>query len=957
MRTKALRRYMDGSFGAWLRHHRAEVEARWLSMVQEPDPAVTRNRPYPCPSTGSGQAISASLGLNSAKEHLSCCRSLVEVLEMGRTETVSGGLVEEAQRWAKQEMRERGASPSDLLSVADNLSRAVLDLLPAEDVARVNGCLNGLYVGLARYLAGEAERLAVEKAQLETLYEITRELTASLDLSRMLYRTLTEVIKAVNAEMGVVFLADSEVGKVLPKAAVNWESEGIPLETLPSAWQLGQVDALLKIDDLQAGETEPWVERVTDSEMCSLMAAPLVANGAFMGLLAVASPRNDAFNSTHVRLFRAVLSQVANAIGNAEVYRLITRQAQQMGQMLRHQQEEATKSQAILTSIADGVVVNNAEGETILINPAAERILDTTGEQLLGRDFRSLFSVFNVQGREEAVAAMDTLLGASTAEVHKAFKMILEIDNRVVHAHLSRVLAQQGDFLGVVTIFRDVTKEVEADRAKSEFVSTVSHELRTPMTAIKGYTDLLHGGAVGPINEDQKRFLGVIRNNADRLTALINDLLDISRVDTGRVRFEPKLMQIGEVISDVVNGLAVQADAKHQTLTYEAVGGLSDVMGDRDRLNQVLTNLVGNAIHYTPEGGEIEVRAYPVERAVRVDVRDTGIGVAPEDMGRIFERFYRADHPVVMEAPGTGLGLSIVKMFVEMHGGRVWVESEVGKGSTFTFILPVPVREEGGEPARRGLPRLVARTRTVLLVDDDPDIANLVKMQLEGSGYRVFVLGRGRSVVSKAETKQPDLIILDLILPDVEGLEVLRSLKGNVVTSDIPVIVLTIKQDDGSAWDLGAVDYLTKPVESEKLLQSVEKALTWQGRVLVVEDDSDTLGMLSATIRKIGFTPLVAANGYEALAMARRYRPDLILLDLRLPGMDGYEALTHLKRDAVTQTIPIVTISAHVSDIEQERKRLIALGAASFLPKPFSIEELLTEVESALQPVSGPASL
>jgi len=247
--------------------------------------------------------------------------------------------------------------------------------------------------------------------------------------------------------------------------------------------------------------------------------------------------------------------------------------------------------------------------------------------------------------------------------------------------------------------------------------------------------------------------------------------------------------------------------------------------------------------------------------------------------------------------------------------------------------------------------------RKVLVVDDDPDVSRLVKMQLERSGYRVFTLGRGGSVVAWVTRKRPDLILLDLILPDMEGiagLDVLRELKETPATADIPVIVLTITQDDGTAWTLGAVDYLTKPVDTEVLLSSVEQALTWQGRVLIVEDDPDTVGLLSSTLRQIGFTPLVASDGYEALALARRYRPDLILLDLRLPGMDGYESLTHLKRDAVTQTIPIIAMSAHVAHAEQERNRLVALGAASFVPKPFSVEDLLAEVEIALQPVASP---
>jgi len=922
---------MNWDFGSWLCQHEAEIEARWLAVVRE---------------------LPAYVSL-PADEQFSCRRPLVEALLADQAET----LVERVRQWAGREVRERGATPCELLSIAEGLSQAIRDLLPAEGRPQGNSRLNALDVALAHYFAGEVERLAVEKSQLEALHEITRELTASLDLGRMLHRTLAEVVTAITAEMGVIFLLDSEVGKVVPETAVNWDSEEIPLPVLPSAWQLGQADALLTLNDLQTEQTEAWVKVLAGPNMRSLMVAPLVANGAFMGLLAVASSRPEAFDPTHVRLFRAVLSQIATAIGNAEVYRLITQQAQELGQMLRRQQEESTKSQAILTSIADGVVVNSAEGQTILVNPAAEHILDTLGEQLVGQDFYALFSVFGDQGKGKAIASMEALLDASALEVPKAFKMTLEVNSRVVHAHLSPVLTQQGDFLGVVTVFRDITKEVEADQAKSEFVSNVSHELRTPMTAIKGYTDLIHAGAVGSINDEQRRFLRIIKDNAERLTALINDLLDISRVETGRVRFEPRPIQIGDVISDVVNALAGQAEVKHQTLTYEVVGGLPDVMGDQNRLNQVLTNLVGNAIRYTPEGKEVELRAYPVEGAVRVDVRDTGIGIDSEDMGRIFERFYRADHPLVQEASGTGLGLAIARMFVEMHGGRVWVESEPGEGSTFTFILPVPghVEEEG--PGRRISPRLMARMRTILVVDDEPDVADLIRIQLEGSGYRVSVLGRGGSVVDWAEKKQPDLIILDLILPDGDGLEVLRALKKNTVTADVPVIVLTITQDDGTAWRLGAVDYLTKPVDSRDLLQSVERALTWQGRVLIVEDDVDTVGLLSAAMRQIGFTSLVAANGYEALAMTRRYRPDLILLDLRLPGMDGYEALTHLKRDAVTQTIPIVAISAHVADTEQERNRFIALGAASFLPKPFSIEELLSEVEAALQPISGPASL
>ncbi|HDQ72410.1 MAG TPA: response regulator [Chloroflexi bacterium] len=923
---------MNVNFESWLRQHRADVERQWLSKVQE---------------------LPAYDALPE-KEYLACWRPLVDALLTDQ----HGKRMERTQAWASRESQERGASPTELLAIVDGLSRTIQDALSSDGQAgQANGHLSSLDTALAHYFAQQAEHLAEEKSRLEALNEITQELNASLDLGRMLHRTLAEVVSALSVEKGAIFLLDSDAGAVTPETTLNWKhgAEAIPLSNLPSEWQLGQTDFLLTWNQRPKQVGEAWVETLAGPDTRSIIVAPLVANGAFMGLLTVASPQPGAFQPASVRLFRSVLSQMATAIGNAEVYRLITQQAQEMGQLLRHQQEESSKNQAILTSIGDGVVVNDMEGKIILVNPAAERILDTPSGDLIERDFKSFYAIFDKKSGQEATRAMEMLLGTPESEIRKAYKMILKVNDMVIQAHLSPVITQRSSFLGVVTVLRDITKEVEADRAKSEFVSNVSHELRTPMTAIKGYGDLLHAGAVGPLNDEQKRFLKIIKNNADRLTALINDLLDISRVETGRVRFEPKSMHIGDVIADVVNALAVPAEGKGQTLTYEIVGGLPKIIGDKDRLNQVVTNLVGNAIRYTPEGGKIEVRAYPVEGAVRVDVTDSGIGIAPDDLAHLFERFYRADHPLVQEAAGTGLGLSISRMFVEMHGGRVWVESELGKGSTFTFILPIPTTpKEKDEQIHKAPPRVTARTRKILLVEDDPNIANLVKIQLESSGYRVFVLGRGHPVVSRAEAQQPDLIILDLILPDVDGLDVLRELKKEAATTDIPVIVLSIAQDDGTAWKLGAVDYLTKPVDSEDLKKSVEKALTWQGRVLIVEDDVDTAGLFSATMRQIGFTPLVAANGYEALALARRYRPDLILLDLRLPGMDGYESLTHLKRDIVTQTIPIITVSAHVANVEQERKRLITLGAMSFLPKPFSIEELLAEVENALQPVNSP---
>jgi PAS domain S-box-containing protein len=816
------------------------------------------------------------------------------------------------------------------------------DLLAAGERA-----LDRLVEQLAGLTQRHLDRLAGERDRFQSLYTITHEIATSQDLNRVAQSALDGALRTSGAEVGVLLILDRESGRLFPWAQRGWEVNVVEPGSLPNDWVQGWRDEPIPpIDDLSAAD---WQDSLrVPSGVSALIIAPIVTNGEFYGLMALGSPQAKRFTEGDVPDVRAITTQVASVSENAEIYRLINRQAQELGSMLRLQQEEASKSQAILDSIADGVVVNNPQGQVILMNPAAERILSRLRNDLITTDVRRLIEAFDDPGRTAALAAIEQMLAkVNTPSQIEVASAMLEAGSRVISAHMAPVIARQDEFLGIVTIFRDITKEVEADRAKSEFISTVSHELRTPMTAIKGYTDLLHGGAVGALSDTQKHFLHVIQNNTSRLIALINDLLDISRIETGRVRFEPAPVKLGEVIAGVVEAMAARAQEKELALSYEVDAGLPEVMGDHDRLYQVLTNLVGNAINYTPQGG-ISVEASNVGMAVQVSVRDTGVGIEPDDISRIFDRFYRADDPVVQEASGTGLGLAIVKMFVEMHGGRVWVESEKGRGSTFTFILPVQGTElKPAEASTLPSPPPIT-AKTVMVVDDDPDIAQLVRLQLENNGYRVLTMNRGHKALETIKQEKIDLIVLDRLLPDMNGLELLDAVKQDPATADIPVIMLTIVEDDGDAMSRGASAYLVKPVNEQLLLDQVEAALTRQGRILIVEDDEDTVEMLNRALRHVGFTTDTARDGYEALAAARRARPQVILLDLRLPGMDGYEALGHLKRSIATSTIPILAISAHVTNPVAERERLIALGAADFLLKPLDIEQLIKAVDRAM---------
>ncbi len=473
---------------------------------------------------------------------------------------------------------------------------------------------------------------------------------------------------------------------------------------------------------------------------------------------------------------------------------------------------------AVLASIADGVVVNDVAGNVTSINRAAAQLLQVDAKAAVGRPVRTLFQSFSTKGRTTIVDAMDRLYFDPYSAEYSAgiTETIIEIGMRVIQAHLSPVLTEAGEFLGIVTILRDITREVEAERAKTDFVSNVSHELRTPLTSIKGYSDLLLCNAVGPLNEQQHHFLEIIQGSADRLTVLINDLLDISRIEGGRFKLETKPVRVETIIRDVAEMIRPQCDQKALCLMLDIQPDAGLVLGDENRLTQVVTNLVSNACRYTPQGGCITLTLSQTDSTVRVDVSDTGIGIAPEDQSKIFQRFYRASNPLVQEVAGTGLGLPIARMLVEMHGGRMWLKSDIGVGSTFTFILPVYVGE--ADPVRP------EQRRAVLVVEEERDIAELIAKQLHFEGFDAITTSRGEEAVSLARVRHIDLITLDMMLPDITGMEVLCRLRADPKTANIPVVIISIMQSRDFSDGANVMDHASKPFALEKLIESVRSA-------------------------------------------------------------------------------------------------------------------------------------
>ncbi len=568
---------------------------------------------------------------------------------------------------------------------------------------------NGRLFAETQNLASQLEMRVIERtAQLqreqqntETLLHILTEVSSSLDLDRALNRTLSLLNEAIGAEQGTIMLLHAEDNLLHYRAGYGYLSDrnesgggsrGFTLKVGEglAGWVVQNRESVL-INDLH--EDPRWVQSSAGIDHRSSIVVPMLVGEDVIGVLMVFQRTESFFSAEMLNLVKAIGGQVAVAINNAHLYELIRDQAERLGVMLRKEQEDASRSQAILEAVADGVLVTGSDNRIAFVNSSTERILALDQDHLFGNTLDSFGGLFG----KAASTWMDTIRrwseDPSLYEPGDTYAEQLELENgRIALVHLAPVILQN-DFLGTVSIFRDITHEVEVDRLKSEFVATVSHELRTPMTAIKGYVDILTMGAAGALNENQLHFLDIVRNNIDRLNILVGDLLDISRIEAGRVTLNPQSVDLHSIAEDIIADVLrrSQTEDKPMALSLDSPKKVPAVIGDGDRVRQILGNLVDNAYNYTPNNGTILVRLHQQGNEMQVDVQDNGVGIAVEDQARIFERFFRGEHPLVLATPGTGLGLPIVRQLVEMHNGRIWMTSTgvPGEGSTFSFTLPI----------------------------------------------------------------------------------------------------------------------------------------------------------------------------------------------------------------------------------------------------------------------------
>lgn len=609
-------------------------------------------------------------------------------------------------------------------------------------------------------------------------------------------------------------------------------------------------------------------------------------------------------------------------------------------------------SSAMLNSAGEALILISPQHTILRINDRFAEFFGVQPQQVIDRPMKHYGELLDRifvdpdAFRRVLYATIDDPEAQDTGQIAQQWPVARELE------FVTRpVSTSGGEYLGRLFAFRDVTHEREVDRMKTEFVSLVSHELRTPLTSIKGYVDLLLEGEVGELTAEQGEFLQIVGSNADRLVALIGDLLDISRIESGKIDLTMTANDVRTVLDGLAMSFRPQLESRHQALVLEVPADIPPVAADTARLNQILSNLLSNAHKYSPPGSQITVRVGHLDDRISIAVRDQGVGMNEEELGKLFTRFYRARNRATEEAGGTGLGLAITRSLVELQGGSIGVESTPGQGSVFTISLPVanlapavpaPVEEAGHT------------TGCILIVEDEPDIARLIRRYLERAGFQVKTTDRASAALEMARSTSFDLITLDVRLPDSDGFTVLEALKADEATRDIPVMMLSMLPDEGEGRRLGAVDYLVKPIQEHTLVAHIgdilaTAALPPRGTILVADDDADIRNLIAHHLGRSGYRVLPAANGAEVLDhLETETEIDLVLLDVRMPVLDGIETLLQMRAMDRTRDVPVVMMTASPGAIDDIRPTLSLFGVTELLQKPLTAEQLAQALERTL---------
>ncbi|MDM8558725.1 response regulator [Candidatus Parabeggiatoa sp. HSG14] len=612
------------------------------------------------------------------------------------------------------------------------------------------------------------------------------------------------------------------------------------------------------------------------------------------------------------------------------------------------------QTQLILESAGEGIFGINLQGNTILINPAAAKMLGYQVDELIGRRQHNIIHHTKKDGMSypiEECPIEAALLDGNT--YHRDDEVFWRKDGSSFFVeYMTTPIIEEGQITGAVVTFSDISERKEAEAtlleaknaaenakvvaenakitaeaanlSKSQFLANMSHELRTPLNAIIGYSEMLQEEAEDLEQDDFMPDLLRIHSAGKHLLGLINDVLDLSKIEAGKMELHLETFDLEIAFNEVVNTVQPLMEKKDNTLKVLGNDELGKMYADMTKLRQILLNLLGNASKFTEKGLiciEVSRQVEDDEDWFRFCITDDGIGMTSAQQQKLFQPFTQADPSTTRKYGGTGLGLTITKEFTEMMGGNITVVSEFGHGSMFTILLPAIAREPTIQSTEEIL--LEEGEGIVLVIDDDSIVRQLLKDYMTQLGYAVAIAGGGKEGLRLARKLRPDAIILDVKMQGIDGWDVLSKLKSDSLLSDIPVIMMSVEDEQLKGYALGATDYLIKPVHHEQLVDILGRYNIGdesQGLVMVVEDDLVISEVMAEMIKKSGWRVFKAENGKVALEHLDNKKPALILLDLMMPVMNGFEFLSQLRANEKWQSIPVVVLtSTHLSPEEQAR--------------------------------------
>ena len=780
----------------------------------------------------------------------------------------------------------------------------------------------------ARLFTVERERSQEQEAVLDTMQDLSGE----LELSKVLARVLQRAVELLGVTGGELATYDESRNDLVIVASYRLETNAVGTRMALGEGAMGTVARThepLIIPRYQ--EWEGHSGKYEQSSIQSVMAGPLLIGNRLVG--AIASVHADAtreFGESDLRRLMMFAPQAAIAIENARLYSA--------------QQEQF---EVLVRSNPVAIVNIGADNHIRSCNPAFEKLFGYTEDEVKGKNLDALVTTEGTLAEAQAYTVQALQQGRATSATSRRRRK----DGTVIDVEVLTIpVTVGGEQVGMMALYHDITelltarREAEAaNETKSRFLASTSHELRTPLNAIIGYSEMLQEQAAEDGREDYAADLGKIHSAGQHLLAVINDILDLSKIEAGKMELYLETVAVRPLVDDVATTVQPLIAKHRNRFELLAADDLGTIRADATRVRQVLLNLLSNASKFTADG----VVALAVGRDdghLTFRVSDTGIGMTAEQMGRLFQAFAQAEASTASKYGGTGLGLAISRRLCQMMGGDIAVQSEPGKGSTFTVRLPLAAVAE----QRSWLPDGRPVRGTVLVVDDDPGVRNLLGRFLSREGFRVETAADGETGLRLARELVPTIITLDVVMPGMDGWAVLASLKGDPALAAIPVVILSIIDEKPMGFALGVSAYLTKPIDRKGLAAVLTKyAPTSATRsVLVVEDDAATRATLRRTLEQHGWEVDEAVNGRIALERIAERLPALVLLDLVMPEMDGFEFLEGLRRRSVPP-VPVVVITA--KDLTDEDRRRLNGGVARVVEKARGgPEAVLAEVQELI---------